>query len=65
MDMAKGRVIMALISIITGWAICGYSDEEKIDSSPSKEQTEPSGDIRCLDDDFGYAPGANGPTEPS
>ena len=63
--MAKGRVLMALISIISGWAVCGYSDEEKIDSSAPEAQIEQSGDIQCLDDDYGYAPGANGPAEPN
>lgn len=65
MDMAKGRVLMALISIISGWAVFGYSDEEKIDSSASEGQIEQSGEIQGLDKDYGYAPGANGPAEPS
>lgn len=38
MGMAKGLVIMALISIILGWAVCGYCHTFEMDySGPGSE----------------------------
>ena len=49
MGMAKGLLVMALILIIMGWAVCGYCHTFEMDYSGPGSEFEKS-DERCRDD---------------